>query len=57
MAIPKAVHTEINRHYASKGSIGIQTNRELVGAMSFEKQYEYGKKILDDEMKKFGIQK
>jgi len=39
-----------NRHYASKSSIGTQINRELVGAMFFEKQYEYGKKVRNTEI-------
>ncbi|MBW7877039.1 MAG: hypothetical protein H3C47_13745 [Candidatus Cloacimonetes bacterium] len=53
MAIPKAVHTEINRHYAILRPRTNRRNRDWVGELSFEEQYEYGKKIMDDEMDKF----
>ncbi|MBW7875692.1 MAG: hypothetical protein H3C47_06880 [Candidatus Cloacimonetes bacterium] len=54
VAIPREIHWKISAHYGTKPLGSLQTNRERVGAMSFEEQYAYGKKVLEEEIRKFG---
>jgi hypothetical protein len=51
--ISKSVHQKISAHYSSKipGLTGGKTVRDWLAGQSFQKQYEYGVKIL----RKFGV--
>ncbi len=48
VAIPKAVHTEINKHYGRLRLGTNRRNRDWVGDLSFEEQYKYGKQKMEE---------
>jgi RHS repeat-associated protein len=55
VAVPKAVNQRLADLYASKipGVTGTKTLRDWLNGKSFKEQYEYGKKLLDRETKKY----
>ena len=54
VAIPVEAHWEINRHYGRLRPGTNRRNRELVGDLSFEEQFEYGKQKMEEILRDFG---